>query len=151
MGASESRFRKFVDRLAVSVGHADRLEPLRAYCMGLMLPGERKSVEPMAARIEPRQVGALHQAMHHFVANAPWSEEAVLAAVREWALPGIEAGGAVRAWIVDDTGFPKKGVHSVGVARQYCGQLGKQDNCQIAVSLSAANEHASRETNRSEA
>jgi SRSO17 transposase len=143
MGASESRFRKFVDRLAVSVGHADRLEPLRAYCMGLMLPGERKSVEPMAARIEPRQVGALHQAMHHFVANAPWSEEAVLAAVREWALPGIEAGGAVRAWIVDDTGFPKKGKHSVGVARQSCGQLGKQDNCQVAVSLSVANDTAS--------
>ena len=143
MGSSESRFRVFVDRLSDAVGHADRDEPLRAYCMGLMLPGERKSVEPMAARIEPGRVGAMHQAMHHFVANAPWREEAVLAAVRGWALPAIEARGPIRAWIVDDTGFPKKGKHSVGVARQYCGQLGKQDNCQVAVSLSVANDAAS--------
>jgi len=143
MGTNESRFRAFVEGLSEAVGHADRDEPLRAYCMGLLLPGERKSVEPMAARLEPRRVGALHQAMHHFVAKAPWSEEAVLAAVRSWALPAIEARGAVRAWIVDDTGFPKKGKHSVGVARQYCGQLGKQDNCQVAVSLSVANDAAS--------
>lgn len=143
MEASESRFGRFVERLSVAVGHADRNEPLRAYCMGLMLPGDRKSVEPMAARLEPGRVGAMHQAMHHFVANAPWSEEAVLAAVRGWALPAIEAGGSIRAWIVDDTGFPKKGKHSVGVARQYCGQLGKQDNCQVAVSLSVANDAAS--------
>jgi SRSO17 transposase len=143
MGASESRFRKFVERLAKTVGHADREGPLEAYCMGLMLPGDRKSVEPMAARIDPRRVGALHQAMHHLVANAPWSEEGLLAAVGDWALPAIEARGPIRAWIVDDTGFPKKGKHSVGVGRQYCGQLGKQDNCQVAVSLSVANEAAS--------
>jgi len=143
MGASESRFRGFVERLSDAVGHADRDEPLRAYCMGLMLPGDRKSVEPMAARIDPGRVGAMHQAMHHFVANAPWSEEALLAAARGWALPAIEARGAIRAWIVDDTGFPKKGKLSVGVARQYCGQLGKQDNCQVAVSLSVASDAAS--------
>ena len=143
MGASESRFRRFVERLAAAVGHADREEPLRAYCIGLMLPGDRKSVEPMAARVDPRRVGAMHQAMHHFVANAPWDEEVVLAAVRDWALPAIEAQGGIRAWIVDDTGFPKKGKHSVGVALQYCGQLGKQDNCQVAVSLSVANDAAS--------
>jgi len=143
MGASESRFGRFVERLAQAVGHADRAEPLRAYCVGLMLPGDRKSVEPMAARVEPRRVSSMHQAMHHFVANAPWREEAVLAAVREWALPALEGRGRMRAWIVDDTGFPKKGKHSVGVARQYCGQLGKQDNCQVAVSLSVANEAAS--------
>jgi SRSO17 transposase len=143
MGASESRFRVFVERLTEAVSHADRAAPLGAYCMGLMLPGDRKSVEPMAARIDPRRVGALHQAMHHLVANAPWSDEEFLAAVYGWALPAIEAGGPIRAWIVDDTGFPKKGKHSVGVARQYCGQLGKQDNCQVAVSLSVANEAAS--------
>jgi SRSO17 transposase len=97
MGASESRFRRFVERLAEAVGHVDREEPLRAYCMGLMLPGDRKSVEPMAARVEPRRVSAMHQAMHHFVANAPWSDEAVLAAVREWALPAIEARSGIRA------------------------------------------------------
>jgi SRSO17 transposase len=143
MGAAKDRFEKFVEQLSAVVGHADREGPLRAYCMGLMLPGERKSVEPMAARIEPERVGSLHQAMHHFVAKAPWRDDAVLASVRDWALPTIEARGAIRAWIVDDTGFPKKGRHSVGVARQYCGQLCKQDNCQVAVSLSIANDAAS--------
>ena len=108
-----------------------------------MLPGERKSVEPIAARVEPSRVQGAHQSLHHFVANADWSQEALLRQVRTFVLPAIEKSGGVRAWIVDDTGFPKKGVHSVGVARQYCGQLGKQDNCQIAVSLSVTNEHAS--------
>lgn len=140
---SESRFEAYVERLSRVVRHADRAAPLRAYCLGLMLPGDRKSVEPMAARIEPARVQAAHQSLHHFVAKADWSDEAVLAAVRETALPAIESHGAIRAWIIDDTGFPKKGVHSVGVARQYCGQLGKQDNCQVAVTLSVANDHAS--------
>jgi SRSO17 transposase len=81
--------------------------------------------------------------MHHFVADAPWSDEAVLEAARDYALPALLNQGPIRAWIVDDTGIPKKGAHSVGVARQYCGQLGKTDNCQVAVSLSVANEFAS--------
>lgn len=97
----------------------------------------------MAARLEPARVQAAHQSLHHFIAKAEWSDEAVLGAVRQRVLPAIERGGAIRAWIVDDTGFPKKGTHSVGVARQYCGQLGKQDNCQVVVSLSVANDHAS--------
>ena len=143
MGTSESRFLSYVERLSAAVGHADRADPLRAYCTGLMLPGDRKSVEPMAALIDPRHTGAMHQSMHHFVAKAPWREDAVLAAVRDWVQPVIEAQGPLEAWIVDDTGFPKKGKHSVGVARQYCGQLGKQDNCQVAVSLSVANDAAS--------
>jgi SRSO17 transposase len=140
---SESRFAAYVEGLAKALGHADRVAPLKAYCTGLLLPGERKSVEPMAARVEPGRVQAAHQSLHHFVANADWSDEAVLAVVRAEVLPAIERQGPIRAWMVDDTGFPKKGKHSVGVARQYCGQLGKQDNCQIAVSLSVTNDHAS--------
>jgi len=142
-GESESRFASYVEQMASVLEHADRRAPFRFYCAGLILPGERKSVEPMAARVEPRRVQGAHQSLHHFVANADWSPEALLRQVRAFVLPVIERAGRVRAWIVDDTGFPKKGVHSVGVARQYCGQLGKQDNCQIAVSLSAANDSVS--------
>jgi SRSO17 transposase len=108
-----------------------------------LLPGERKSVEPMAALTAPAGTAAKHQSLLHFVAITPWSDEAVLAKVHQMALPKIEALGAVKASIIDDTGFPKKDKHSVGVARQYCGQLGKQDNCQAVVSLSVANHHAS--------
>ncbi len=140
---TEHRFAAYLDALAQALGHADRTAPLHAYCTGLLRPGERKSIEPMAARLEPRHVSATHQSLHHFVAKADWSDEALLAAVRQQVLPAIERHGPIRAWIVDDTSFPKKGKHSVGVARQYCGQLGKQDNCQVAVTLSLANDHAS--------
>jgi SRSO17 transposase len=140
---SESRFAAYVETLASALGHADRVAPLKAYCTGLLLPGERKSVEPMAARVEPGRVQATHQSLHHFVAKADWSDDAVLSRVRSQVLPALERQGQIRAWIVDDTGFPKKGKHSVGVARQYCGQLGKQDNCQVAVSLSVATGQAS--------
>jgi SRSO17 transposase len=140
---SESRFAAYVEGLVSVIGHADRAAPLRDYCLGLVMPGERKSVEPMAAVTAPSRVAAQHQSLLHFVGNAPWSDEKVLAKICEQVLPAIERHGPVEAWILDDTGFPKKGTHSVGVARQYCGQLGKQDNCQAAVSLSIANSHAS--------
>jgi SRSO17 transposase len=142
-GGIESRFSAYVERLASALGHADRAVPFRAYCTGLILPGERKSVEPMAARVEPGRVGAAHQSLHHFVAKATWDDAAVLAGVRDLVLPALLERGPIRAWIIDDTGMPKKGRHSVGVARQYCGQIGKQDNCQVAVSLSLATDHAS--------
>jgi SRSO17 transposase len=140
---SESRFETYVEGLRSVIGHADRAKPLRDYCVGLMMPGERKSVEPMAAMTAPKRTAAQHQSLLHFVGQAAWSDEKVLAQVRETVLPQIERHGAIEAWIIDDTGFPKQGRHSVGVARQYCGQLGKQDNCQVAVSLSLANHHAS--------
>ena len=139
----ESRFSAYVESIISALGHADRAAPFQSYCAGLLLPGDRKSVEPMAARVQPGRVRAAHQSLHHFVAKADWSDDAVLAAVRDRVLPVIEQRGPIQALIVDDTGIPKKGKHSVGVARQYCGQLGKQDNCQVAVSLSAANDHAS--------
>jgi SRSO17 transposase len=141
--ARAQRFAAYVERLATALGHRDRHEPLRAYVTGLCLPGERKSIEPMAARVDPRHVRARHQSMHHFVAAAPWDAAAVLRVARDWVLGPMARHGRVAAWIVDDTGFPKKGQHSVGVARQYCGVLGKQDNCQVAVSVSVANEAVS--------
>jgi SRSO17 transposase len=140
---SEVRFAAYVEDLAQALGHADRVAPLKAYCTGLILPGERKSVEPMAARLEPTRVQAAHQSLHHFVAKADWSDEALLALVRAHVLPEMDRQGPIQAWVVDDTGFPKKGRHSVGVTRQYGGQVGKQDNCQIAVTLSVASRQAS--------
>jgi SRSO17 transposase len=140
---SEAAFDAYVDALIGVIGHADRAEPLKDYCLGLLMPLERKSVEPLAAVTAPSRVAAKHQSLLHFVGQALWSDTALLARVRDRVLPQIKQHGPIRAWIVDDTGFPKKGKHSVGVARQYCGQLGKQDNCQIAVSLSIANDAAS--------
>jgi len=141
--ARARRFTRYVNDLASTLGHRDRHEPLRAYVTGLCLPGERKSVEPMAARVDPRHVRSRHQSMHHFVAEAPWDAAAMLRVARDWVLGPMLRHGPVAAWIVDDTAFPKKGQHSVGVARQYCGVLGKQDNCQVAVSVSVANEAVS--------
>ena len=143
IGASEARFAAYVEGLAGVIGHADRIGPLRDYCTGLILPGERKSVEPMAAKTAPARTAAQHQSLLHFTNVAPWSDEDVLAKVRAMVIPAIEKHGPIEAWIIDDTAFPKQGRHSVGVHHQYCGQLGKQANCQVAVSLSIANHSAS--------
>ena len=139
----EARFEKYCDRIVAALMHADREQPARWYIKGLMLPGGRKSVEPMAARVEPQQVRSAHQSMHHLVAEAPWSDEALLSAVAESVLPKLMGEGAAVHWIIDDTGLPKKGKHSVGVAHQYCGQTGKPDSCRVAVSLSIATAHGS--------
>lgn len=141
MGASE-RFMQYMEHLAEGLGHADRHAGLKDYCTGLMLPLARKSVEPMAAGVDPLHASARHQALHHFVAKADWSDEEMLRRVSQWVVPRMDLSGG-GFWIIDDTGFPKKGKHSVGVARQYCGLLGKQDNCQVAVSVSLASEQAS--------
>ena len=141
--ASARRFSKFIEGIVSVIGHADRTRPLRDYCIGLMMPCGRKSVEPMAAVTAPERVAAQHQSLLHFVNQSPWSDEQVLAKVREMVVPALERHGPIEAWIIDDTGVPKKGRHSVGVGRQYCGQVGKQDNCQVAVSLSIANRRAS--------
>src|SRR5476649_584895 len=146
MSEDVDEFERYLNHLAQELGHSDRIAGLKGYCTGLVLPLSRKSVEPMAAHIDPMHASARHQALHHFVAKADWSDAALMQRVREWVVPALATYAADEAdyyWIIDDTGFPKKGKHSVGVARQYCGQLGKQDNCQVAVSLSLANHHAS--------
>jgi SRSO17 transposase len=142
-GPQQGRFAAYIEGLANAAGHADRHAPLKNYCTGLLLPGERKSVEPMAARLAPDNVRRTHQSLHHLVADAPWDDEEMLAEVRRYVLPTMEKHGPVVAWIVDDTSFPKRGKQSVGVSRQYCGQLGKEDNCQAAVSLSVSTWSAS--------
>ncbi len=137
-------FLRYIEHIGSAVWRAERRESLKSYCQGLMLPLKRKSVEPLAASIDPLHVSSLHQSLNHFVAQSPWSDEAVLGRVNEWVLPRMkltEPGPVF--WIADDTGMPKQGMHSVGVARQYCGQLGKTDNCQVAVSLSIATPRAS--------
>ena len=137
------RLQAYLDGLTQVAGHADRVVPIENYTKGLLLPIERKSVEPMAARLAPGRVRQMHQSLHHIVAEAPWSDEAILRRVREQVLPAMTRREKLAAWIVDDSGFPKKGTHSVGVTRQYCGQLGKQENCRVAVSVSLATEQAS--------
>ena len=141
MNAAE-RFDHYLEHLSEGLGHSDRHAGLRGYCTGLMLPLSRKSVEPMAARVDPMHASARHQALHHFVAKAEWSHEEMLRRVCQWVIPKMDFSGG-GWWIIDDTGFPKKGRHSVGVARQYCGMLGKQDNCQVAVSISLASNQGS--------
>jgi SRSO17 transposase len=140
--ARVSQLEKYMRYVCEALGHADRRTGFTDYGRGLMLPIERKSVEPLAAHIDPWHVSAKHQSLHHVVAKSEWSDEAVLTRVREWVTPALKLAQGCY-WIIDDTGFPKKGKHSVGVARQYCGQLGKQDNCQVAVSLSLASEGGS--------
>lgn len=139
---SLAEFERYIDRLCEVLGHRDRHAGFADYSRGLMLPIERKSVEPLAAHTDPLHVSAKHQSLHHLVAQSQWSDSAVLACVRDWVTPELGRKSQFY-WIVDDTGFPKKGSHSVGVARQYCGQLGKQDNCQVAVSVSLASERGS--------
>ena len=119
--ASLAEFDHYIAYLCEALDHRDRNVGLQDYCRGLMLPIQRKSIEPLAAHVHPLRVAAKHQSLHHFVAKAGWSDGAVLARVRDWVLPhlGLDSGCY---WIIDDTGFPKKGKHSVGVARQYCGQ-----------------------------
>jgi SRSO17 transposase len=140
---SAERFSAYLQEIAGVMEHAARVAPMRAYCSGLLLDCERKSVEPIAAATAPGGTSAQHQSLLHFLAKGEWSDEKVLGKVRDLVLPQIERHGPIEAWIIDDTSFPKDGSHSVGVQHQYCGQLGKQANCQVAVSLSVANHAAS--------
>ena len=135
----EQRFEDYSEVIVKALAHADRATPARWYLRGLMLPGQRKSIEPMTARVHPADVRSAHQSMHHLVADANWSDTALLAAVAQQVVPALNlCHDGSCFWIIDDTGFRKYGKHSVGVTRQYGGQLGKTENCQVAVSLSFA-------------
>ncbi len=127
-------FLGYIEHIGCAVGRSERRDSLKSYCQGLMQPLKRKSIKPLAASIDPLHVPSLHQSLHHFVTQSPWSDDAVQSRVNEWVLSRMNLAGAGAVfWIADDTGMPKQGTHSVGVARQYCGQLGKTDNCQVAV------------------
>ena len=138
-----SRFEMYVGELTSVIGHRERVRPLNDYCTGLLVTDGRRSVEPIAAMTAPAATSIQHQKLLHFVANSPWADQPMLAKVRELVLPAIVRREPIQAWIIDDTSFPKSGSKSVGVHHQYCGQLGKQANCQVAVTLSVANHHAS--------
>jgi len=138
----ERELREYLDGMVEGMGRVERRAAMRNYVVGLLLDGERKSVEPMAARLvdEVGEVGAMRQRLLDCVGKANWSENEVLrrlACKLERELPGIEA------LVVDDTGFPEKGDLSVGVSRQYSGTLGRTDNCQVATSLHLAGEQGS--------
>jgi SRSO17 transposase len=137
------RLAAYLGELTTVVGHANRVRPLMDYCGGLLVTEGRRNAETMAVVTKPSHVSAQHQKLMHVVANSEWSDEQMLAKVRELVVPPMTRRGLIEAWIIDDTSFPKQGRHSVGVHHQYCGQLGKQANCQATVTLSIANHHAS--------
>jgi SRSO17 transposase len=144
--AGEKRFHAYMEGLIEAlrgVHWCGQASTLCAYCTGLLLPNERKSMEPMAARVDPEHVEALHHAMYQFLANSPWPSSILVRKAVEYALGPVLGHGPIEAWILDDTTLPKCGTHSVGVARQYCGALGKVANCQDLVTLSLANHFAS--------
>jgi hypothetical protein len=114
--AIADRFAAYVGELTKVVGHADRAGPPLDYCYGLLATEGRRSVEPMAAVTAPARVSAQHQKLLHFVSNSEWSDEQMLAKVRELVMPSMTRQGPIEAWIIDDTSFPKKGRHSVGGA-----------------------------------
>ena len=116
------QFERYLELLYGGLGHVDRHSSLKDYCHGLMLPIDRKSVEPLAAYTDPMRVSAKHQALHHFVAKSDWSDEVLLDKVRQWVEPeiGIEDGAF---WIIDDTGFPKKGKCSVRPLHNFLRQV----------------------------
>ena len=128
-GAQQKRLAAYLDSLARAAGHADRSEPLKGYCKGLLLPLRRKSVEPMAARLAPHNVRRTHQSLHHLVADSPWSDQDLLAQVRSWALPLMKKTEPLVAWrrlsTIPGRSFPKNRRKTLGRRRerQYCGQL----------------------------
>lgn len=127
------RLEHFVGDLLQPIGRSERRRWGSVYVRGLLLDGERKSIEPMAQRLPEGNV----QAMQQFIGQSPWDWNPVWEKLGQRMLAALEPDPV---WVIDDTGFPKQGTHSVGVARQYSGTLGKTGNCQVAVSVHHAGE-----------
>jgi SRSO17 transposase len=138
--AAEQRLRAYFDRIGEIHGRPERRALFAIYAFGILGDGERKSLEPIAARAcaDPERADAAHQRLHHFALDSRWADHAVRLEAARYALAAMTARQPVEVWIVDDTGFLKQGEHSVGVQRQYTGSAGKITNCQIAPSLSLA-------------
>src|ERR1039458_1511608 len=134
--ALDHRLTAFLEELLAPLGRKERRHWARIYVQGLLLDGERKSIEPLASRIP----GADVQALRQFVGQSPWDAEAVQQSL---ARKIVDLLSEPEVWILDETSFPKAGEHSVGVARQYCGALGKVANCQVAVTLHWSSAEAS--------
>ncbi|HEY0840182.1 MAG TPA: transposase, partial [Vulgatibacter sp.] len=139
--AGQERLERYFDSIGIALGNDFRRGSFATYAMGLLGDGERKSVEPIAARAcpDPARVDAVHQRLLHFT-NANWSDAEVRRVAGSYALAAMTEREPVVAWILDDTGFLQQGKHSVGVQRQYTGSAGKITNCQIGVSLAIATE-----------
>jgi SRSO17 transposase len=138
--AAERRLSEYFDRIGALLGRKGRRESFALYAEGVFGDGDRKSIEPIAARAcaDPARVDAEHQRLLHFALDAPWSDDDVRREAARYALEAMTAREPVDSWIIDDTGFLKQGKHSVGVQRQYTGSAGKTTNCQIGVSLTVA-------------
>lgn len=134
----QARLDDFLRRVGDILGHSKRRASFATYAVGLLNDGERKSVEPIAARAcaDPGAVDAAHQRLLHFLSDSKWSDHDVRRVAAQYGLRAMTAREPVESWILDDTGFLKQGKHSVGVQRQYTGSAGKVTNCQVGVSLS---------------
>lgn len=138
--AAERRLVTFFDNIGAVLGRKERRESFAIYAHGILGDGDRKSIEPIAARAcaDPDRADAAHQRLLHFAADSPWSDRAVRREAARYAIESMSEVEPIDSWIIDDTGLLKQGSHSVGVQRQYTGSAGKVTNCQIAVSLCVA-------------
>jgi SRSO17 transposase len=139
-GAGVGRLGAYFEQIGVHLPRREQRESFATYAFGILSDGERKSVEPIAARAcgEPRGTQRAHDRLLHFLSDSPWSDRAVRTEAARYAIAAMSTREPVTTWIIDDTGFLKQGKHSVAVQRQYTGSAGKVTNCQIGVSLSVA-------------
>lgn len=128
---NQERFQKYISPLVAGLGRSERRQAGMRYVEGLLLPGQRKSVGPMAERL-----GVDAQQLQQFVTDSPWDEQQIWRRIAQEVIPSLEP---LEAWVVDETGWLKQGKHSVGVSAQYCGAVGKKANCQVSVEVAVSN------------